>query len=398
MFDGPFISLLQREYADTEARLRNNPKYCDTDGKHLAPNGEPSNLTYEQWVLVHTPAFKKWFGDWEQNAALSWVMGTEPVNTITGIMFKKDSESLIDKVNRYYSERYGNQIERNGNFVRLDTRFVKDSMSHKQKINKVWISAFAAVPDIVSKGKTLSYAENWKGRNYDSEVVAAPISITKESSHIGIVIIKHYKGAQPRAYLHVVEQKESLREMQTRLNAGLHGDTDSIILNGETVKWEMIPPLKRDNLLYSETSKVVDENGEPKVVFPNINKKRIMSDIDDGGSNMEAQSHFFSPQPDPSGEYGSAQNTVFLDIRHPASWDEVNDGSCESPKILDAGIVQHEMLISKGFDGAILEKDGEAYEYLVFDSDQVKSAANSGNPKYFKHNTYVLSTHTDKKG
>ena len=33
--------------------------------KLLAPNGRPSNLTPEQWHLVRTPAFKAWFGDWE---------------------------------------------------------------------------------------------------------------------------------------------------------------------------------------------------------------------------------------------------------------------------------------------------------------------------------------------
>ena len=33
----------------------------------LAPNGKKSNLTPEQWHLVRTPAFKAWFGDWENN-------------------------------------------------------------------------------------------------------------------------------------------------------------------------------------------------------------------------------------------------------------------------------------------------------------------------------------------
>jgi hypothetical protein len=31
----------------------------------LAPNGQPSKLTPEQYRLVRTSAFKKWFGDWE---------------------------------------------------------------------------------------------------------------------------------------------------------------------------------------------------------------------------------------------------------------------------------------------------------------------------------------------
>ena len=33
--------------------------------KQKAPNGKPSKLTPEQYELVRTPAFKKWFGDWE---------------------------------------------------------------------------------------------------------------------------------------------------------------------------------------------------------------------------------------------------------------------------------------------------------------------------------------------
>ena len=33
----------------------------------LAPNGKPSNLTAEQYKLVRTPEFKKWFGDWEND-------------------------------------------------------------------------------------------------------------------------------------------------------------------------------------------------------------------------------------------------------------------------------------------------------------------------------------------
>ena len=34
-----------------------------------APNGAPSNLTEEQWLLVRTPSFKAWFGDWENDPA-----------------------------------------------------------------------------------------------------------------------------------------------------------------------------------------------------------------------------------------------------------------------------------------------------------------------------------------
>jgi hypothetical protein len=36
-------------------------------GNRLAPNGEPSKLTEEEWNTVRTPEFKQWFGDWEND-------------------------------------------------------------------------------------------------------------------------------------------------------------------------------------------------------------------------------------------------------------------------------------------------------------------------------------------
>ena len=42
-------------------------EYADGGSVLLAPNGKPSNLTPEQYKLVRTPAFKQWFGDWENS-------------------------------------------------------------------------------------------------------------------------------------------------------------------------------------------------------------------------------------------------------------------------------------------------------------------------------------------
>lgn len=42
-------------------------QYEGTDEWMKAPNGEPTNLTEEQWLDVRTPNFKAWFGDWENN-------------------------------------------------------------------------------------------------------------------------------------------------------------------------------------------------------------------------------------------------------------------------------------------------------------------------------------------
>lgn len=54
----------QQVVAQSEAVRK---QYEGTDQWMKAPNGEPTNLTEEQWCIVRTPAFKEWFGDWENH-------------------------------------------------------------------------------------------------------------------------------------------------------------------------------------------------------------------------------------------------------------------------------------------------------------------------------------------
>ncbi len=54
-----------RTFYDSEPIGKNN--LGDIISKLIAPNLQPSNLTYEQWHLVRTPEFKAWFGDWEKH-------------------------------------------------------------------------------------------------------------------------------------------------------------------------------------------------------------------------------------------------------------------------------------------------------------------------------------------
>ena len=50
---------------EEQAILKNAPR--DSQGRLLAPNGKPSNLTEKQYAQVRTKAFKRWFGDWEND-------------------------------------------------------------------------------------------------------------------------------------------------------------------------------------------------------------------------------------------------------------------------------------------------------------------------------------------
>ena len=51
------------EYTKEEQEILKNASR-DSQGRLLAPNGKPSNLTEKQYAQVRTKAFKRWFGDW----------------------------------------------------------------------------------------------------------------------------------------------------------------------------------------------------------------------------------------------------------------------------------------------------------------------------------------------
>ena len=57
-------------YAQREMQSQKNAvrkQYKGTAQWMKAPNGEETNLTEDQWLTVRTPAFKAWFGDWEND-------------------------------------------------------------------------------------------------------------------------------------------------------------------------------------------------------------------------------------------------------------------------------------------------------------------------------------------
>jgi len=78
-WQGAFLQNLVKHNIDSVLKDKNAPvarqreavieKYKGTAEWLMAPNGVKSNLGEDQWVTVRTPAFKSWFGDWENDSA-----------------------------------------------------------------------------------------------------------------------------------------------------------------------------------------------------------------------------------------------------------------------------------------------------------------------------------------
>ena len=73
----------------------------------------------------------------------------------------------------------------------------------------------------------------------------------------------------------------------------------------------------------NDCSKIVDENGEPMVVYHGSDADFDVFDKTKGRANMDIQGMFFSPWELDSKGYGANVRAFFLNIRKPA-----NEGQC----------------------------------------------------------------------
>lgn len=123
-----------------------------------------------------------------------------PVTEMDGSEFSKGAVGIFDQVAEFFNS-IGNKVTNSilGDVV-IDRRGVKDSVSHGLGRNKA--IAFKAVPDVIQNGKIIDYQKNWKGRGYDTVVLAAPVTIKGEPYYEGVVLIRPQDNQ--RFYLHEV--------------------------------------------------------------------------------------------------------------------------------------------------------------------------------------------------
>ena len=153
-------------------------------------------------------------------------------------------------------------------------------------------------------------------------------------------------------------------------------------------------------------TKVVDENGNPKVVYHQTNatvyinretgqnwdeldwRERMEWDERDdwdeyweerefntfsrvnARTTNELDGFFFAPEYDEYHEYGNRTIEAFLNIENPASNGDYNIDSSKT----NAGRDERIRMQNEGYDGVINKEDGEIYEYIAFNPNQIKSA------------------------
>lgn len=124
----------------------------------------------------------------------------DPVAQISGTEFEKGEKKLITQVTEFFNDLGNRAYNPQLGSVMLDRKGAKSDLGHGMGRKKA--ASFAAVPDVLARGYVVDYQENWKGRGYDTAVVAAPVQIGDEECLMGIVLNRN--SPKNRFYVHEV--------------------------------------------------------------------------------------------------------------------------------------------------------------------------------------------------
>ena len=189
------------------------------------------------------------------------------VEELTGEEFSYDGTPLNKRVLRYFRELGNNIYSDVFGDVALNNSSVHDDLGHGK--TKYKIASFKAVPAVIKKGVVIDSQRRGNG-NYDRIIVAAPITIAKESYIMG-VMLQRDKQSQ-RLYLHdvvAISKKETTKVGEVTpittetatLNDSLY--MTSILLKAYNVKEKTTYP----NAKYSKDDTIFDDFEDEEVMF-----------------------------------------------------------------------------------------------------------------------------------
>ena len=396
---------------DIDAERRDIERKAKADGTWLkAPNGKDTNLSPKQWVDVRTKAFKEWFGDWEKVARIEKLRKASPIE-ITGNevtpsedlkQYRKNAEEYAKTLRGKYTNRdSGIEVEltssRNNGGIREVLHHDYKTVAHLQSV--------AAIPQIIEESIYIASAPNIDNKvavdTFDYYLCG--LRINGEDYIVKSVLVTLADGTKYYDHKLTEFEKGKLLDMIAASTSNPISSESSV----EAVGYPDIKDKRLISILQINSSKIVDENGEPKVVYHQTNgtvyinretgenwdeldwqERDAWDERDDWEEYWEEQDFytfsrvnarttneldgfFFAPEYDEYHEYGERTIPAFLNIRKPASKEDYNIDAIYN----NAGQKERIRMQKEGYDGVVfVENDGRTVEYIAFEPNQIKSA------------------------
>ena len=381
-------------------------------GNYLkAPNGADTNLTPEQWAMVRTKAFKAWFGEWEKAARINKLRNSEPV-VMTGNEFEGKYELNRESAQKYILDELRDTytISDTKERIKIVKKGAKKVTSHSMG-NDAHMRSIAIIPEIIKSAIFITEMPADKADSqYDSyRYYVCGLEYAGESYTVKMTV-----GVKNGDYyydhtLTDIEKGKLLDMIESQQGVSREGFTPTENESEPSYALSDIKDKKLVSILQTNSSKVVDANGEPKVVYHQTNavvyinretgenwdelgwkEKMEWDERDDWEDYWEEQDFntfsrvnarttnefdgfFFAPEYDENHEYGDRTIAAFVNIKNPASREDYHIDS----RYNDAGSNERIRLQEAGFDGVIRMDGDNVDEYIAFEPNQIKSATDN---------------------
>ena len=343
-------------------------QYEGTEQWMKAPNGEPTNLTEDQWIAVRTPAFKAWFGDWEAEAEKQKYLNTAPINVTEKKITKSGGVTARDAAFAWADAYLPVQVSTRFGEVEINRTSVKDSLGHGFSQKK--LDAITSLPEGMKVAAFIGEAKDFNGADIDNGYFCYPIMYQGEKQ---VVFCRARRDVNSnKIYVHEVWTEDEIRGIPLQTAAKF---SNSKPHGGNTLYKSILADfLNKGN----ECSKIVDENGEPLVVYHGSDAEFEVFDRTKGRSGMDIQGMFFSPWDYESEGYGKNVRAFFLNIKNPATGSKSHEVFSKYKSENYAGIKARDELEHSGYDGvASGNMEDEDLEFIAFEPNQIKSATDN---------------------
>ncbi len=225
-----------------------------------APNGKATKLSPQQWVDVRLASFKEWFGDWEKVLRIDKLRNAESIVLEWGEQYplnRKDAKQwLKDNIRGEYTNKdTGEKID----VLKIG---VDKVTSHGER-EEAHLKSLISIPQLIEDSTFIEERPNRKDNDkYDSyRYYVAGLNIDGVEHTVKVVV--GVKGDN-RYYDHEL----------TTIEKGNLINSLSLIAKQEAENQTSFSEYKDTtliSLLQTNSSKVVDENGEPLVVYHGTN-------------------------------------------------------------------------------------------------------------------------------
>ena len=244
--------------AELSAEERAIEEQAKKDGTWMkAPNGKPTNLTEKQWVQVRTRAFKQWFGDWEKAARIEKLRKSKPITIEYNEEYELNRASAKEWLKKNVRGEYTNSDT--GEKIVISKTGINEVTSHGSQ-DEVHLKSLAVIPQMIEEAVFIDEIPNTKDHDkYDSyRYYVCGLNLDGEDYTAKIVV--GVKG-DSKYYDHRLTQIE-----KGTLIDNLNGLSNSVAEN-QNASVSIGKDSKLVSILQTNSSKVVDENGEPLVVY-----------------------------------------------------------------------------------------------------------------------------------